>query len=116
MSEEEIIKEINEKLIEPFYSFPNPTSIELKDSDVKLLEALLDLYQKEQQKNTELEEENNKFYNGELYTAKQLKNYEKTIKTYWVNKKIIKEKADVYENKGYIEIAGAMRELLEERK
>ena len=34
MSEEEILKEINEKLIEPFYCFPNPISIELKDSDV----------------------------------------------------------------------------------
>ena len=113
MSEEEIIKNLEEFL-------KGPCEIcKYCDGAIrnhrKAIQGLLDLYQKEKEKNKELEEENNKFYNGELYTAKQLKNYEKTIKTYWVNKKIIKEKADDYENKGYIEIAGAMRELLEER-
>ena len=47
LSEEEIKKEIKERLIEPFYCFPNPTSIELKDSDVTLLEILLDLEKSE---------------------------------------------------------------------
>lgn len=51
MSEEEIIKEIKGRIIDPFYYFPNPTSIELKDSDVALLENLLDLYNKEKEKN-----------------------------------------------------------------
>ena len=33
----------------------------------------------------------------------------------FVTKYCIRHKADDYESKGYIEIAGAMRELLEER-
>ena len=38
-----------EKIIEPFYDFPNPTSIELKDTDVEAIEIVLSLI-KEQDK------------------------------------------------------------------
>lgn len=36
--DEEIINKIKETIIEPFYCFPNPTSIKLKDTDVSLIE------------------------------------------------------------------------------
>lgn len=49
--EEDIIKKIKEKIIEPFYDFPNPISIELKDTDVNLIENILN-------KLEELEKEN----------------------------------------------------------
>lgn len=48
---EEDIKKIQERIIEPFYDFPNPISIELKDTDVELIENLIKGYK-------ELEEEN----------------------------------------------------------
>ena len=38
-----------EKIIEPFYDFPNPTSIEIKDTDVRVIEIVLSLI-KEQEK------------------------------------------------------------------
>ena len=60
MSEEEIIKEIKERIIEPFYCFPNPTSIELKDKDVNLIEELINLYIKLQYK-LEVEKIDNKY-------------------------------------------------------
>lgn len=48
---EEDIKKIQERIIEPFYDFPNPISIELKDTDVELIENLI-------KRNKELEESN----------------------------------------------------------
>lgn len=48
----EAIEICKEKIIEPFYDFPNPTSIELKDTDVGVIEIVLSLI-KEQQKEIE---------------------------------------------------------------
>lgn len=42
-----------EKIIEPFYDFPNPTSIEIKDTDVRVIEIVLSLI-KEQEKQIDL--------------------------------------------------------------
>ena len=39
-----------EKIIEPFYDFPNPTSIELKDTDVRAIEMVLSMLQEQQEK------------------------------------------------------------------
>lgn len=79
LSEEEIIKEIKERIIEPFYCFPNPTSIELKDKDVNLIEELIDLYIKLQYK-LEVEKIDNK-YNQE-------ERDEETIPRYKIREKI----------------------------
>lgn len=62
--QEEAIEICKEKIIEPFYDFPNPTSVELKDTDVKAIETVLNLI-KEQQKEIEslqkeVNEENNR--------------------------------------------------------
>lgn len=62
--------------------------------DIETLETMIDLYNKEKEKNKELEY---------------------SLKNNVVTKYCIRHKADDYESKGYIEIAGAMRELLEER-
>ena len=39
-----------EKIIEPFYDFPNPTSIEIKDTDVRVIEIVLSLIKEQQEK------------------------------------------------------------------
>ena len=46
----EAIEICKEKIIEPFYDFPNPTSIELKDTDVRAIEMVLSMLQEQQEK------------------------------------------------------------------
>lgn len=109
MNEKEIIKEIKERIIEPFYCFPNPTSIELKDKDVNLIEELIDLYIKLQYK-LEVEKIDNK-YNQE-------ERDEETIPRYKIREKIkqIKMKAD-YDwlfKYDYEEVIDILEELLQE--
>ena len=57
MNEEEkkAVEKIKE-IIECFYCFPNPTSIELKDCDCSTLEIALNLIKKLQKENEELKE------------------------------------------------------------
>lgn len=59
MNEEEkkAVEKIKE-IIECFYCFPNPTSIELKDCDCSTLEIALNLIEKLQKENEELRESN----------------------------------------------------------
>lgn len=45
----EVIEICKEKIIEPFYAFPNPTSIELKDKDVRAIEMVLSMLQEQQE-------------------------------------------------------------------
>lgn len=97
MSEEEIInnlKEIIELSKEEIEKENENITAILDLKDLKSLNILLDLYNKEKEKNKELEY---------------------SLKNNVVTKYCIRHKADDYESKGYIEIAGAMRELLEER-
>ena len=42
----------------------------------------------------ELEEQLQKYYNGELYTAKQLKNLENNQKKYYINKQVVIDKME----------------------
>ncbi len=41
--QEEAIRICEERIIKPFYEFPNPTSIELKDIDVEEIETVLNM-------------------------------------------------------------------------
>ena len=84
MSEEEIINNIKEQ-----WQWCDNSTYKMA------LKGILDLYNKEKEKNKELEY---------------------SLKNNVVTKYCIRHKADDYESKGYIEIAGAMRVLLEERK
>lgn len=45
----EAIEICKEKIIESFYDFPNPTSIELKDTDVEVIEIVLSLIKEQQE-------------------------------------------------------------------
>ena len=45
----EAIEICKEKIIESFYDFPNPTSIELKDTDVRAIEMVLSMLQEQQE-------------------------------------------------------------------
>ena len=45
----EAIEICKEKIIESFYAFPNPTSIELKDKDVGAIEMVLSLIKEQQE-------------------------------------------------------------------
>lgn len=45
----EVIEICKEKIIEPFYAFPNPISIELKDTDVGAIETILSLIKEQQE-------------------------------------------------------------------
>ena len=88
----EAIEICKEKIIESFYDFPNPTSIELKDTDVEAIEIVLSLI-KEQQEREELIKE---------YVHQEIVHYTETIEDY--------EDDNKKENKHYIE------ELKEERE
>lgn len=44
----EAIEICKEKIIKPFYDFPNPTSIELKDTEVEAIEIVLSLIKEQQ--------------------------------------------------------------------
>lgn len=70
--EREAIEICKEKIIEPFYDFPNPTSIELKDTDVEAIDTVLSLI-KEQQEREELIKE---------YVHQEIVHYTETIKDY----------------------------------
>lgn len=63
MNEEEkrAIEKIKE-IIECFYYFPNPTSIELKNCDCSTLETILNLIEKLQKENEELKKDRNNNY------------------------------------------------------
>ncbi len=56
--EKRAIERIKE-IIECFYCFPNPTSIELKDCDCSTLETILNLIEKLQKENEEIRIKNN---------------------------------------------------------
>lgn len=45
----EAIEICKEKIIESFYDFPNPTSIELKDTDVEAIDTVLSLIKEQQE-------------------------------------------------------------------
>ena len=91
----EAIKICKEKIIESFYDFPNPTSIELKDTDVEAIEIVLSLI-KEQQEREELIKE---------YVHQEIVHYTETIEDY--------EDDDKKENKDYI---GQLKEKREHWK
>lgn len=80
----EAIEICKEKIIEPFYNFPNPISIELKDTDVGAIDTVLSLI-KEQQEREELIKE---------YVHQEIVHYTETIEDY--------EDDDKKENKDYI--------------
>ena len=60
---------------------------EIYIKDIQAIEHLIKAYK-------ELEEKIRQFYNGEIYTAKQLKQLEENQNKYFINKEVIKEKLE----------------------
>lgn len=99
MNEEEkkAIEKIKE-IIECFYCFPNPTSIELKDCDCSTLEILLNLIEKLQKENEELKSNNEKYIihltDGQYKTVIEIA--QNDINQKWIQK--VKDKIEEYKN------------------
>lgn len=55
------------------------------------IDHILEEREEDKKKIKELEENQQKFYNGEIYTAKQLKQVEENQKKYFINKQKVKE-------------------------
>ena len=83
----EAIEICKEKIIEPFYDFPNPTSIELKDTDVRAIEMVLSMLQEQQEKMDKKDKQ------IDLILDKINENYNKIF-----NSDEVKEIIEIYEN------------------
>lgn len=102
---EETIKEIKEKFIDPFYVFPNPTSIELKCKDSDLILDLIKEYQKIKMQ-LEVEKIDNKYNQEETY--------EETIPRYKLKEVLEKYKyTEVGNSEKIIEFYKELQSLLE---
>lgn len=58
--EQEAIETCKKKIIEPFYVFPNPTSIKLKDTDVEAVETVLSMLKEKDEEIEKLKADNKK--------------------------------------------------------
>ena len=120
MEEElKILEELNENLKQK----PLNCDVYIREDDRLALENLLIRYK-------QLEEKNKNFYEGEIFTAKQLKNIEQNQKKYFINKQVVKEKIEELKKKveeltdeqGYwggsdlLEQIKVLQELLESEK
>lgn len=102
---EETIKEIKEKMINPFYEFPNPRSIELKCKDSDLILDLIKEYQKLKMQ-LEVEKIDNKYNQEETY--------EETIPRYKLKEVLEKYKyTEVGNSEKIIEFYKELQSLLE---
>ena len=86
MNNIEILEEFIEKNIK------SRLRTELNANELQAIENLI-------QENKELKEHLQKYYNGELYTAKQLKNIEKNQRKYFIHKSKVKELGEKVHNK-----------------
>ena len=81
--EQEAIEICKKKIIEPFYDFPNPTSIELKDTDVEAIETVLSMIEKKD-KQIDLMAEHIAF-NQKVNSYEDIKTYKEQIKQHYEN-------------------------------
>lgn len=94
--QEEAIEICKKKIIEPFYDFPNPTSIELKDTDVEAIETVLSML-KEKDKQIDLMaewiEKHTKYYDEDgCYCELEKKICEKDIECKYCIKQYFENK------------------------
>lgn len=61
---------------------------------INAIDHILEEREEDKKKIKELEEHQQKFYNGEIYTAKQLKQVEENQKKYFINKQKVKEELE----------------------
>lgn len=77
--QEEAIEICKKKIIEPFYDFPNPTSIELKDTDVEAIETALNILKEKDKEIEKLEKQSKnldkqaqQYFEQTIYLDKQI--------------------------------------------
>ena len=68
--EQEAIEICKKEIIEPFYDFPNPTSIELKDTDVEAIETVLSML-KEKDKEIEILQRENEDKSNKIWKLQE---------------------------------------------
>ena len=109
---EEYIK-ILEEIVETYRNcsvneqgFDMMVAIGFTKKECEALENLLTRYK-------QLEEKNKKFYEGEIFTAKQLKNIEQNQKKYFINKQVVKDKIEELKN-GTYDAKIILQQLLED--
>lgn len=86
MNNIEILKDL-----EKYISFANKQCNFSNDADYKWHKELAGMIENLIKENKELKEHLQKCYNGELFTAKQLKNIEENQRKYFIHKSKIKE-------------------------
>jgi hypothetical protein len=87
------VKELNNllKFFKTHGWIPNLSRNTNINETIEAIEHILAEREEDKKKIKELEENQQKFYNGEIYTAKQLKQVEENQKKYFINKQKVKE-------------------------
>nr|DAF49395.1 MAG TPA: hypothetical protein [Myoviridae sp. ct8mY9] len=99
MNIEEDIKKVKElnnllKFFKTHGWIPNLSRNTNINETIEAIEHVLAERKEDKKTIKELEEHQQKFYNGEIYTAKQLKQVEENQKKYFINKQKVKEIID----------------------
>lgn len=97
MDIEEDIRILNEAIKKA-----NTEGVDMNDcfetKELEAIEHILVEREVDKKKIAEIEGHQEKFYNGELYTAKQLKQIEKNQNKYFINKQKVKDKIEELKN------------------
>lgn len=97
MDIEEDIRILNEAIKKA-----NTEDVDMNDcfetKELEAIEHILVEREVDKKKIAEIEGHQEKFYNGELYTAKQLKQIEKNQNKYFINKQKVKDKIEELKN------------------
>ena len=99
MSEADREKKIIERLEDTFYmnngkGIKDFQKIILYEEGIQDVLQLLHIVEQKDKRIQELGKQLQKYYNGELYTAKQLKNLENNQKKYFINKQVVIDKME----------------------
>lgn len=110
-----------EKIIDELTQLEEDLKIELGKEKEKTPESVRKQFETYQNKICELEEKNKElesyvelYHNGELYSAKQLKNMEKTRDMYYIHKDKIREALNIGEGQENVDILELIKTLVAE--
>lgn len=94
------VKELNNllKFFKTHGWIPNLSRNTNINETIEAIDHILAEREEDKKKIAEIEGHQEKFYNGELYTAKQLKQIEKNQNKYFINKQKVKDKIEELKN------------------
>ena len=92
MKLEEAKKRVN-KIKENWHDLLHEKYCYIED-DEEAIETVLQELDHLQKENEELKEHNRKYIDGEIFSAKQIKNFEKQLKQHYIHKDKIREKIE----------------------